>query len=232
MNNKIQSPIRRVNDIIDNPLLSQKGIPITENDFIDSTERISDEYSSKILRKDRNIWHVDPGVFYDNSGLSGIDTRPEGSKNFDLGKFNKVFNDEKKIMSLNHKVNDEKKLNDMSFENKTKSLYDLSVLEIIINAKNAWFECLDDILDQKFYLETFTKNNRLFYIGITILVFASIMYIYALTTRDNVKKEDNIQKIYHIYQYPEDIHGGLQDDQNNYVHGIKKQAPYKLHYPR
>jgi len=71
---------------------------------------------------------------------------------------------------------------------------------------------LDDLLDQKFEIETFTKENRLFYIGITILFFTIILYLYTMIISDEEKNDSlskidpnanqYVKKIYHIHQYP------------------------------
>jgi hypothetical protein len=196
--------------IMDNPLLPKTGVPLTADDFIDSTNRIITATNTNDVRFDpaTNVWNVDPGQFYDNSGLSGIDVTPNSTKKIDLGKFNIIFERNKEVAKESQRLKDLEKLNALSQEKQTVSLYDLSLFDIIINAKNAWFNVLDDLLDQKLELATFTKDNRLFYLGLTIIVFTTILYIYTLFLTDETdirgssSSQGNVKKIYHIYQYP------------------------------
>jgi hypothetical protein len=58
-----------------------------------------------------------------------------------------------------------------------KSLYNLSVVEIGIGIKNTWFGILDDFLNKKKPLEIIMKDNRLFYVGLTIIILAIILFI-------------------------------------------------------
>lgn len=212
-NEKYQVPAPSVSNrdrsIVDNPLLPKTGVPLTADDFIDSTNRIITATNTNDVRFDpaTNVWNVDPGEFYNDSGLSGIDVTPDSTKKIDLGKFNIIFERNKEVAKESQRLKDLEKLNELSREKQVISLYDLSLFDIIINAKNAWFNLLDDLLDQKIELETFTKENRLFYIGLTIIIFATIFYIYTLfTTEDNnissKSLDGNTKKIYHIYQYP------------------------------
>lgn len=205
----------------DNPLLPKNGIPLAEDDFVDSTDRIVNATNTNDVRRNpgtkvgnHNIWSVDPGKSYDSSGLPGIDAGPDGnSKHFDLGQFNVGFDRNKEIAQESQKISDLNKLNALSQETVHVSLYDLSLFQIIINIKNTWFNLLDDLLDQKFELSTFTEENRMFYIGLTIVFFAIVLYLYATimaddsekntsqTISDQNKKETN--QVFHIYQYPQ-----------------------------
>lgn len=58
-----------------------------------------------------------------------------------------------------------------------KNIYELNSFEIIIGIKNTWFGLLDDILDKKFDLDIITKSNRMFFIGITLIVVVFLLYI-------------------------------------------------------
>lgn len=199
----------------DNPLLPRAGIPLADDDFVDSTDRIVNATNTNDVRFDtgvkvgnHNVWSVDPSQFYDSSGLAGIDATPNGSsKRFDLGQFNKVFDRNKEIAKESQRISDLNKLNALSQETVHVSLYDLSLYQIIINTKNTWFNLLDDLLDQKFELETFTKENRLFFIGLTVVFFAVVLYLYATIMTDDSDQKDStpnqeMKTVYHIYQYP------------------------------
>ena len=72
-----------------------------------------------------------------------------------------------------------------------KKPYQLSVAEILIAIKDSWFGIIDDLLQRQFYIETFIKKNRMFYIGLTIVIIAIIFYLYD-TIIDNSINSNNI----------------------------------------
>jgi len=61
---------------------------------------------------------------------------------------------------------------------KFKPFYKLTLLEMAIELKNTWFGILDDLIAGNISINTIIKDNRLFYVGVTILIFAIILYIY------------------------------------------------------
>lgn len=176
---KYNTPAPKINDhnVIDDPLIPKEGIALSQDGLNDSTKLIE---SNKFI-DNTNVWRVDPSQFYENgSGLNGIDI----NKQIDLGRFNKEFDRTKQIAINNQKLNDLTKLNELSKEEKKEKLYNLNMSEIILNTKDTWFNVLDDLLDQQFKLQTFTKENRLFYIGVTILLFGIIIYLYISLSRE------------------------------------------------
>ncbi len=50
--------------------------------------------------------------------------------------------------------------------------------EILINFKNSLFNTMDDLLQYKFTTDTFTKNNRLLYLGILSIIISIIIFIF------------------------------------------------------
>ena len=58
----------------------------------------------------------------------------------------------------------DKKLEEMGSTTNEKSITDLTVFEILIGIKDTWFGITDDLIHLRFNKQTFTKNNRLFYI--------------------------------------------------------------------
>lgn len=101
-------------------------------------------------------------------------------KDFDSDKFNKEFVFKKERATIENKIKSQEKLNKLTEEanKEEKSLYNLSVAELFIGIKNTWFGILDDLLAKKFEIETLTKNDRLFFIGLTIVVISTILYLY------------------------------------------------------
>jgi len=57
-------------------------------------------------------------------------------------------------------------------------IYQKSIGTILINTKDTLFEILDDMLQGNFSSNTFTKNNRLFFIGITMIIIACFILLY------------------------------------------------------
>lgn len=204
-NNRVQTPLISNDNVVDNPLLPRQGVPVTSDDFVDSSERILNGQDVNELRYDdsNNVWNVNQSKFYDDSGLAGIDTA-QNSNRFDLGKFNIEFDRSKEKSKINQKLKDLEKLHTLSKEEEKISLYNLTIFQIIVNTKDAWFNLLDDLLNQNIEKNTFTKENRLFYIGVTIIIVTVILYIYTLiVTEDNNKDNNkNLKIIYHIYKSP------------------------------
>jgi len=167
---------------IDNALIPKLGVPVTSDDLRDSTDRIINASTSNIIRdpSNKNIWNVDPDSFYSQTDAN------DPNKKFDLGQFNKVFDVNREITKQNQRVSDIQKLDALSkIETKT-SLYDLNMSQILINTKNAWFNTLDDMLDQRFDMNSITSENRLFYIGLSLVFIAVILYLYTVLVTDDI----------------------------------------------
>lgn len=137
--------------------------------------------------------------WYDSQDEIELDTR------FNIIQFDKEFKKRPRESERIRYLNDLQKRNAMKkFENR-KSLFEQSTVQLAINTKDAWFELMDDLLDQQFTLDTIVKNNRLFYIGLTIFVISIILYLYDKSIDRPIVVQDNIQKIYHIYPPPTHI---------------------------
>ena len=90
---------------------------------------------------------------------------------------------------------------------RNKPFYKLNLLEMVIELKNTWFSILDELLAGNFNMSILIKDNRLFYVGLTILIIAIILYIYdyAIDNNDPLKNILNggsggIVEIRHIYE--------------------------------
>ena len=95
-------------------------------------------------------------------------------KKFDNNAFEKEKIKQKNLYK--QKISDRLKyLNNKQYK---KSLTDLSISETLNGIQNSWFEILDDILNQQTIYESFSKDNRLYFVGITIFFFAFILYYY------------------------------------------------------
>ena len=95
-------------------------------------------------------------------------------KKFDNDAFEKEKIKQKNLYK--QKISDRLKyLNNKQYK---KSLTDLSISETLNGIQDSWFEILDDILNQQTIYESFSKDNRLYFVGITIFFFAFILYYY------------------------------------------------------
>ena len=72
----------------------------------------------------------------------------------------------------------EKKLEALSEPDVERPIYNKSIGEILIRTKDSMFGILDDLLSFKFEASTFTKDNRIFHIGIVILFIVILIFIY------------------------------------------------------
>ena len=155
---------------------------ITNNERIDNGLLDTNEVP---VDKDGNYYDASTN-FVDMTDPDGIsEAETELKKDFDLGKFNIVFDNNKKIVKEHQRLKDLEKLNELSQKKKHISLYDQNIYQILVNTKDTWFNLLDDLLDRQYHPETFYKDNRLFYIGITIMFFSIVLYLYAVIVDDN-----------------------------------------------
>ena len=128
---------------------------------------------------------------------------PTGDR-FDSKKFNQEFEKEIDIKKTRSKYIESEKLAKMSKEETTKSITNITIAELLINIKDAWFDMIDDLLQNQFNLEIFTKNNRLFYIGLTLVVIIILIYIYDTITDDQDVENKKIVEVRHIYKVDDD----------------------------
>jgi hypothetical protein len=119
----------------------------------------------------------------------------EKSRKMDLAEFNKEFVFKKEQAEIQNRIKSQEKIDRLTAaaNKEIKSLYSLSVAELVIGVKDTWFGILDDLLAQKIEMRTLTKENRLFFMGLTIIFIATILYLYNFFLDEEVKidKIDN-----------------------------------------
>jgi hypothetical protein len=120
-------------------------------------------------------------------------------KKIDLKKFNKEFERRKDLTKKQSSENIKKRLGVLNKPKKIKKIYEQSIGEILINTKNAWISLLDDLINGNFNMSIFTTENRLFYIGLTIILISIILYLFSSSKKDI--DCDNTKKVYHIYKH-------------------------------
>lgn len=97
---------------------------------------------------------------------------------FDIRRFNNVFEEQQKS---NQKEEDEE-LEIMKKVIEKEKLHDMSFGKIFVNMKEEIFGIIYDVLSLNFdsfdtFTEIFTKNNRLFYFGLFLLIICILLYI-------------------------------------------------------
>lgn len=113
-----------------------------------------------------------------------------GDNAFDIVDFNKKFDiylDQEKAKRI---ITEQKFLEAKDFERKEKQLHEYTFIELLVNMKDALFDILDDIASFNITSETFTKNNRLFYLGLLMIIFAvTLICVKVIFNSHNQKKE-------------------------------------------
>ena len=121
------------------------------------------------------------------------------TKKFDVDRFNLNFEEYEKRRKAEMKKKMDEKLDKLNTPVKRTPIYGESIGKIILGTKDALFNILDDILQYKFTNETLTKNNRLFYIGLTLIFIALFIYFYhiLISGENTISKKEVIVR--HVY---------------------------------
>ncbi len=125
------------------------------------------------------------------------------SKEDENKKFNLQFDKLKADSKEKYKKNQEDRLLKLNSEaNKPSDVpfYKKNIGQLFIGIKDTWFEILDDILDKQFSIKIFTKDNRLFFIGLTICIIGFILVIYDMFMNPSEDSTENKKvEIHHVY---------------------------------
>lgn len=100
------------------------------------------------------------------------------NKENDLQTFNKrfeIYTEEEKVKI---KKIEEERLSKMEENKVEKEIYQLNIYEILVGIKDTWFNIMDDIIGGRINIEMITKEDRMFYIGITLIMIVIMIYIY------------------------------------------------------
>jgi hypothetical protein len=97
---------------------------------------------------------------------------------FDIDRFNRDYDQYRIRRKEEMEKNIALKLAALNKPKPEIPIYQQSIGTILINAKDGSLDTLDDLLQSKFELNTFTKNNRLFYIGIIMIFIAIFIFLY------------------------------------------------------
>ena len=118
---------------------------------------------------------------------------------FDIDKFNKNFEESQQLLKNNIKDQEAETLQKLS-DTANRQIKHMSVLDILIGIKDTWFDILDDFLEQRFTVDILLKGNRMFFVGLTIIIIVLIIYLSdTLFINEIIKEKKNVSEIHHIY---------------------------------
>lgn len=104
---------------------------------------------------------------------------------FDVDKFTRDFDQYKDKRKEEMRERIDRKLDELNKPPEITPPYNLSIGQIMINMKDAIFNIIDDLLNFKISWNILLKENRMFYLGIFILIIACIFYLYAFFLNEN-----------------------------------------------
>lgn len=128
-------------------------------------------------------------------------TENTNTNKYNLAHFNKAFEEATKQRLEKNKIFEEEILNELNKEKKDYNPFNKTLGNNIFSIKDALFEILDDLLQFQFNINTFTKERRLFYLGLLL-----ILSVIIISLIDQFKKES-------IPEFPE-MPGLLQNKLN------------------
>lgn len=108
--------------------------------------------------------------------------RSPKSHDFDVNTFNRYYEQYRVKRDREMRRHMVEKLDELDERANIPMPHQETIGSILIKTKDAMFNILDDILQHRYMLDTLTKNNRLFYIGIMVLIIAAIIFIYYIFT--------------------------------------------------
>ena len=153
------------------------------------------------------------------------------NNDFDINKFNLAFEDTQRNRLNKKKLEHEEYLK--SFEKKEEipqKITDMTIYEILSNTKNEFFDLLYELISFEYsnldeLIHLFTKNNRLFYCGLLLIMLSIILYIisYIFFYPSNKNINDinlNVPKDYSFKYYPYETQ---KSDQDNKIINLKNE---------
>jgi hypothetical protein len=97
---------------------------------------------------------------------------------FDADKFNKKYDEINKNRQQLMNAREQTILSKMNKTSFNKKLHEYTIGELAFGMKNTIFDIINDLLNLNFTIDVFTKNNRLFYVGLFINIIVLIIYLF------------------------------------------------------
>lgn len=118
-------------------------------------------------------------------------------RDFDIAKFNKEFEETNiKLREEEEKKNDEK-LKSLNTDIYEKKISEMTFNEILIDWKMSMLGVLNDLINFR-WKGIIAKDNRLFHIGITLIICVILFYIFSTFFEKEVKSKNTE---FHIYAH-------------------------------
>lgn len=145
------------------------------------------------------------------------------NNNFDLEKFNKRFKQLQDKDKETANLEREEYLKTLEKKEDVKKITNLSVADILTNTKNEVLDLTYEIISFEFegfsgFIDLFTKNNRLFYVGLFMLLICFVLYFisFIFFYPSDTKRNDiniNIPNDYSFNYKPYEIQTNEQSEQ-------------------
>ena len=107
---------------------------------------------------------------------------------FDIKKFNSDFEDYLTKQKKARLEREKKYLESKEIVKREKLLHELTFYEILGNTKDTVFNIMNDVTSMNIHVNTWTKENRLFYIGLLLIVFSVILILFYIVVPKREKK--------------------------------------------
>ena len=130
------------------------------------------------------------------------DSYSEGK--FDVKKFNKEYDKEMKKIQKNYNLKQKNLLDEYDKEANKKEITNLTSSQILINMKDTLFDIIKEITTLDFngfdgFVRIFTKNDRLFYLGIFLLIVSFLFFLLSIgkgsENNEKSKKEQSSENV-------------------------------------
>lgn len=116
---------------------------------------------------------------------------------FDVKQFNIKFDAMKSKIKANNDVTEAEALQKLNDQNNLPKIpiYLQTPETIIFNVKRTWFDIYDDFGKNGTQIQILYKGDRLFYIGLTLIFFALMLYaVYVLFDFEESETKDSKEK--------------------------------------
>ena len=99
---------------------------------------------------------------------------------FEIDRWNRDFEQYKDRRDLEMRRRMKEKLDQLSKPVPKVPAYNQPLGKILINTKDSLFDITDDLLQFKFTSDTLIKNDRLFYLGVLLLIISMTTFLYLM----------------------------------------------------
>jgi len=139
------------------------------------------DINKDLAKPDNNLLQFEDGKFFYRSS----------SGDFDVDKFNRSYDQYKERRKKEKDKKMTLRLNELNEPKEEIPAYSKPIGQVLIDTKDALFEILDDLLQRRIEINTFKKNHRMFYIGLTMIFIAVFLYMLIIAFGDSYDSKNN-----------------------------------------